>query len=891
MTGTITASMRTTRLAHACASLASVGLGAILAAHYPLSASAMLVAFALASAVAYLRPSLWLFVVPAALPGIGFASWTGWIAFEELDILIMAAAAGGYAALAFAPDADGSRAAGGVHALQRGLPSFRMPTYARVLIGLFALSLSVALARGVAGAATQHFGFFDGYDDAINSVRIAKPFFLALWLMPLLRAELARAPSHALNRLASGLAVGLGIASLAVIWERVAFTGLLNFSSDYRATAMFWEMHVGGAALDGFLAMTAPFAVWQVLRYARPLQWATACAIALAGTYTCLATFSRAVYLALPASMGLLTLLQLMQRQSLSLAVTTIVRGGALAGTTAVAAYLVFRGGGYRALLAVLAVFCLTMLLGAPMRRLNGREWLVAVTLGCVAGFACVPLAKWIPKGNYLVFAAAFAACAGLGVRSLHKVDARTATAALAAYFFAVVAAGSVAWGWGGEKALWGSAFILAVLVASAFWNWKAATAVWPGGPRAQVAIAGAAAGVAFTVAVFSGGAYMNDRFDSVASDLGKRARHWRDGIGLLATPSDWLLGKGLGRYPQSYYFGSREGAIPGAYRIGTRDGNKVMTLFGPRRDGGFMELFRISQRVHPIAQGQYSVVLDVLAVEDVLLHIEVCEQHLLYSEGCAIGSIDVRATPDVVQRKVVSLDGKNLMGGPWYAPRLGFFSMSVESPGRRIEIDHASVYGPHGQDLLANGNFSQGMSRWFEISEAMHLPWHIENVGLDVLFDQGIAGLVCFGLLVGAALVRLMVGHARRHPAAPFLAAALAGFLVVGALDSLLDVPRDAFVFYLLVMLGFTLPDAQHDRAQIATTNLSAQGFAERKWRHFLAVGVTRTVYAAFDARRVRDIWDHSDQRSVGNGHSAGNVAPTARPRVILPLSRGRMR
>lgn len=26
----------------------------------------------------------------------------------------------------------------------------------------------------------------------------------------------------------------------------------LNFSSNYRSTALFWEMHVGGAALDGF---------------------------------------------------------------------------------------------------------------------------------------------------------------------------------------------------------------------------------------------------------------------------------------------------------------------------------------------------------------------------------------------------------------------------------------------------------------------------------------------------------------------------------------------------------------------------------------------------------------------------------------------------------------
>ena len=56
------------------------------------------------------------------------------------------------------------------------------------------------------------------------------------------------------------------VAALTVVWERYAFTGLLNFSSDYRATGMFWEMHVGGAALDGYLALGVPFVVWAFMR-------------------------------------------------------------------------------------------------------------------------------------------------------------------------------------------------------------------------------------------------------------------------------------------------------------------------------------------------------------------------------------------------------------------------------------------------------------------------------------------------------------------------------------------------------------------------------------------------------------------------------------------------
>jgi len=44
----------------------------------------------------------------------------------------------------------------------------------------------------------------------------------------------------------------------------------------------------------------------------------------------------------------------------------------------------------------------------------------------------------------------------------------------------------------------------------------------------------------------------------------------------------------------------------------------------------------------------------------------------------------------------------------------------------------------------------------------------------------------------------------------APYFAAALVGFLVVGAFDSLLDVPRLALAFYLVLFAGLTLREPQ---------------------------------------------------------------------------------
>ena len=138
-------------------------------------------------------------------------------------------------------------------------------------------------------------------------------------------------------------------------------------------------------------------------------------------------------------------------------------------------------------------------------------------------------------------------------------------------------------------------------------------------------------------------------------------------------------------------------------------------------------------------------------------------------------------------------------------------FAMATESPQSRIEIAKVSVVGQDDAELLSNRNFAEGMSRWFTVSDRLHLPWHIKNVGLNVLFDQGALGLLLWLALCGSSLYRLAAGSARMHPMAPFAAAALAGFLVVGLFDSLLDVPRLAFMFYLVTFVGLLLRPGNH--------------------------------------------------------------------------------
>ncbi|MBK7082369.1 MAG: hypothetical protein IPH55_17130 [Betaproteobacteria bacterium] len=59
------------------------------------------------------------------------------------------------------------------------------------------------------------------------------------------------------------------------------------------------------------------------------------------------------------------------------------------------------------------------------------------------------------------------------------------------------------------------------------------------------------------------------------------------------------------------------------------------------------------------------------------------------------------------------------------------------------------------------------------------------------------------FGALLIAFFWRVWLGSAKAHPLAPSLAGAVAGFVVVGLFDSLLDVPRVAWQFCMLLCIG----------------------------------------------------------------------------------------
>lgn len=792
--------------------LTCAGLGLYMAAHHPWQPGLVSLLFLLGVVLGFAGWRVWPLLLPALVPLLGFAPWTGWISFEETDLLLLSAAAGSYAGWALQARAlKGAK----VSAWQRPL---RWSGLSKLLLLAFVASLLLASWRGIIDAGGWDFGWYHGYHEPMNSVRSAKAFLLALLLLPLWRAATALQP-ESLQRWFSLAMAGVLLGSAGVaLQERLAYTGLLNFSTDYRTTGPFWEMHVGGAALDGALVMSLPFILVLLLRERRPLAFAALLALNLLGAYAALTTFSRGVYLALPLGLGLALLLMGLQsraeRRSASPAGWP-QRGLLLAMMLVFAgvAALVFPGGGWRTLLALLG--CGFLMLAMPpmqVQQTRGQKFLVlllAVMAALLATALSAVLAGLIPKGEYLMYTLAFGACLGSIWHSRRGVTRQLHACALAAaWLWCLGGVGVVAASWGGSVSAEAATGPLAVLALA-----------WLGLQMAPSRLSNGVAGMSWRdksliwtvllllgglVGSLGGGAYITDRASTAQRDVQGRLVHWRLGLDLLRTPYDWAFGKGAGRFPASYYFGGEQFQQVGDYRLREVDGAQYLTLTGGKHVLGWGELFRVTQRITP-PQGELNVSLRARSARDVTLHFDVCEKHLLYSEACVTREALLKAKPGEWQTVSVKIASAPPMGGAWWAPRWVGFSIALGSSAAVLDLDELSLSDGRGE-LLSNGDFSAGMAHWFFSSDRHHLPWHAKSLAVHLLFEQGLVGLALASTMVLAALWRCSFGRARSHALAPALAGSLLGFLVVGLFDSLIDAPRIGLLFWLVVLLGLGL-------------------------------------------------------------------------------------
>jgi len=114
---------------------------------------------------------------------------------------------------------------------------------AAVLLSLLACAYAISAYVGSGGVPVIDVNSFASYHSSFNSVRVLLGFVWAILLLPLLTRSLGDDNVDIRQYFFPGMVAGLGLAALVTLWERLAFTELLDFSSDNRVTGSFSDMH------------------------------------------------------------------------------------------------------------------------------------------------------------------------------------------------------------------------------------------------------------------------------------------------------------------------------------------------------------------------------------------------------------------------------------------------------------------------------------------------------------------------------------------------------------------------------------------------------------------------------------------------------------------------
>ncbi|MBL8377255.1 MAG: hypothetical protein JNM79_05275 [Burkholderiales bacterium] len=762
------------------AALAALAAGALAMLAGMHSASWMMVAAAGAVLIFFVLPRAWIFVLPALVPVLDLRPFTGFLLFGEYDLLVLAVLAGGYA-----------RAALGRRTFARVLPGAPDPAFATMVL-LFAVTLGASAVLGWVNAAPPDAAAPASYYSPVNALRLlAGPLFaLALW--PLWQRAVEHDAPRAGTLFIAGTLAGLAGACLSVLWERIAFPGLTNFSSDYRVTGLFADTHVGGAALDGYLMLALPFCLF-LLRPALAWPWRAAGLVLFAvAMYAILVTFTRTTYVAAALVVPLLCLFAMRggAREIKSVGKSALPGALTLIALAIVLCAWTFSAGGYRTLAATLGVLAIGFHHGGTPRT---RATHGALLIWGLPAAALALASLVVPKGIYLAYAGI------VGAYALGALTGRAPVGMATGLFFAAgVAAPAVGvyWSEDGTRAVLAAGTVSVFAWAVAAFNRRARRPWW----RADAAHLMPAVLLILPAALaipVAGSYYMSARIASIGTDSGGRMHHFRSGLAMIDdTVLARSLGMGLGRFPEVYYWRNLAGEYPGTFAIGEDDDGRFLRLIGPRYAIGYGDTLRLGQAV-PQPQGVWFASFRARnAGPPAALYLNLCAKHLLYPQACAGAAVGLKSAQWT--RFNLPLNRKGEADARGALPRPHFIMLGVDAQGARVDIDDFQLLDASGRPLIANGGFEAGMADWFYFSDHYHLAYHAKNILIHVLFEQGGAGLIAFLLMIVLATWRA----ARKGGDAPLLAVAIGGFMVVGMFDTLIDVTRLSMLFYFVVLV-----------------------------------------------------------------------------------------
>ena len=225
------------------------------------------------------RPVMLASIIPAAMPILDFSPWSGRFYLDEYDLFLLIGLSLGYARTP--------------HARRSGTTDFLLLTVA----GLVGFSFFVSAVRGLVPWQSIDANAFTSYFSQFNAIRIIKGALWGVISINLLYRFVA-AGFDIRRPFAVGIVSGLLMTVIVVVWERVTFSSIFDFTSDYRVTGPFSSMHIGGAYIECFISIATPFLIVLLLQTKNWVNRWLGIILLLGTTYVLMVTFSRNGYLA-----------------------------------------------------------------------------------------------------------------------------------------------------------------------------------------------------------------------------------------------------------------------------------------------------------------------------------------------------------------------------------------------------------------------------------------------------------------------------------------------------------------------------------------------------------------------------------------------------------------
>jgi len=290
-------------------------------------------------------------------------------------------------------------------------------------------------------------------------------------------------------------------------------------------------------------------------------------------------------------------------------------------------------------------------------------------------------------------------------------------------------------------------------------------------------------------------GTFMQSRLAITSSDLYIRINNWSEAMNIMNDKwTSKLFGMGIGRYPVSYQLLAANNNRPAIHVFEKENENIFLRI-------GNGSTIYVEQIVSPKPNSEYQLTLHARTLsEQGKLNVLLCDRTFLIGFNCESVTLIVKKNNGKWQSFNVTLNSRSVGGNKFRLSKLSFENGGSTAP---IDIDNISIHTQQGSDLLFNGDFQVGSDFWYFSSPNNYSPWRVENIFLQVLFEQGWLGFILFSILVTVTITRLVNYTVNGSAFAVSILASFLGIIIIGTFDSMFDSPRLVLLLGLLVVIS----------------------------------------------------------------------------------------